>query len=60
MARGIVGFQIEIDRLEGKWKLNQNQPRAAVRKSCEPLRSSTDESLQAIATLMQRQPAEEK
>lgn len=23
---GIVGFEIQIDRLEGKWKLNQNHP----------------------------------
>jgi transcriptional regulator len=60
MARGIVGFQIEIDRLEGKWKLNQNQPRERREKVVRALRSSTDESAQAIATLMQRQPAEEK
>ncbi len=26
MFVGIVGFEIEIDRLEGKWKLNQNHP----------------------------------
>jgi transcriptional regulator len=26
MLRGIVGFRIEIETLEGKWKLSQNQP----------------------------------
>ncbi len=26
MLRAIVGFRIEISRLEGKWKLSQNQP----------------------------------
>ena len=26
MARQVVGFRIEISRLEGKWKLNQNHP----------------------------------
>jgi transcriptional regulator len=24
--RGIIGFRLEIDRLEGKWKLSQNRP----------------------------------
>src|SRR5262245_49791820 len=26
MAKQIVGFRIAIDRIEGKWKLNQNHP----------------------------------
>ena len=26
LATQIVGFRIEIDRIEGKWKLNQNHP----------------------------------
>jgi len=26
MLRGIVGFSIEITRLEGKWKMSQNRP----------------------------------
>ncbi len=26
MVRSIIGFRIEIARLEGKWKLSQNQP----------------------------------
>ena len=26
LAAAIVGFEIEIDRLEGKWKLSQNHP----------------------------------
>jgi transcriptional regulator len=26
LVRGIVGFRIEINRLEGKWKLSQNHP----------------------------------
>jgi transcriptional regulator len=28
MLRGIVGFVIPIDRLEGKWKMSQNRPAA--------------------------------
>jgi transcriptional regulator len=60
MARGIVGFRIEIDRLEGKWKLNQNQPRDRREKVVRALLASDDESSQAVAALMQRQLAEEK
>ncbi len=26
LLAGIVGFEIDVDRLEGKWKLNQNHP----------------------------------
>ena len=26
LVRAVVGFRIEIDRREGKWKLNHNQP----------------------------------
>ena len=27
MARAVVAFRIDIRRIEGKWKLNQNHPR---------------------------------
>ena len=37
MVRAIVGFRIEIDRIEGKWKLSQNQPAERQEKgSCGP------------------------
>jgi transcriptional regulator len=52
MVRAIVGFRIEIDRLEGKWKLSQNHPperQAKVRHALT--RSSTPDDL-AIARLM--------
>ncbi len=29
----IVGFRIEIEKIEGKWKLNQNQPRPGARRA---------------------------
>ena len=58
MAGAIVGFRIEISRLEGKWKLNQNQPRSRREKVVRALLASEDESSQAIAALMQRQLAE--
>ena len=28
LLAGIVGFRLEVTRLEAKWKLNQNHPRA--------------------------------
>jgi len=35
--RGIVGFRLPIDRLEGKWKLSQNRPEADRRGVIEGL-----------------------
>ena len=53
MLKAIVGFRVEITRLEGKWKLNQNQPRERRVKVIERLRQSPDENSQAIASYMQ-------
>jgi transcriptional regulator len=55
----IVGFQIEITRLEGKWKLNQNHPRERREKVVRALHTSGDAGSLAIADLMQQQLAEE-
>lgn len=52
LLKGIVGFRIEIDRIEGKWKLGQNHS-AEVRKSAaEQLVKQRDEDSQAIGRLM--------
>ncbi len=59
MAGAIVGFQIEISRLEGKWKLNQNHPRERREKVVRALRGSDSEDARAVAELMQEQLAEE-
>src|SRR3954470_14319591 len=48
----IVGFQIEIGRLEGKWKLNQNRPDELRRKVINALQAKPDANSQAIATMM--------
>jgi transcriptional regulator len=51
MLKGIVGFELTITKLEGKYKLSQNQPE----KSQEGVRQhleSQGESEKAIATLM--------
>ena len=48
----IVGFRIEIERIEGKWKLNQNHPPERQQKVVDALRLRTDENSLAIAELM--------
>ena len=35
MLKAVVGFRIEVTRLEGKWKLSQNQPEARRLKALE-------------------------
>jgi transcriptional regulator len=55
MIGAIVGFRIEISRLEGKWKLNQNHPRERREKVVRALEASGDELSQSVAELMKRQ-----
>ena len=53
MLAQIVGFRIEIERIEGKWKLNQNHPVERRRRVVQALRRRGDENAQAVAALMQ-------
>jgi transcriptional regulator len=50
MVRGIVGIEIEIARIEGKWKVSQNRP--------EPDRRGVVEGLRAEASAPARDMAE--
>ncbi len=52
MLKAIVGFRIKITRLEGKWKLSQNQPEERRRRVGRALSGRSDEDSQAIAELM--------
>jgi transcriptional regulator len=52
MAKSVVGFRIEISRLEGKWKLNQNHPRERRQKVIDALSQRRDENSLAIAAWM--------
>lgn len=52
LLRQIVGFRIEIIRIEGKWKLNQNQPEERRAKVAIALRKQPDDDSQAIAAMM--------
>jgi transcriptional regulator len=50
--RAVVGFRIEVNRLEGKWKLNQNHPEDRRRKVVRALGESDSQEAREIARLM--------
>src|SRR5262245_30309725 len=52
MAAQIVAFRIPIERLEGKWKLNQNHPAERRAKVVAALEGLGDENSREIARLM--------
>jgi transcriptional regulator len=52
LAGGIVGFEIAIDTVEGKWKLNQNHSAARRQRVIEALSSSSRHDDQQVAALM--------
>ena len=52
MPNAIVGFRIEIGRMEGKVKLNQNHPDERRRKVIRALEARADVDSHAVARLM--------
>jgi transcriptional regulator len=52
MVRGIVGFRVEIGRLEGKFKLNQNHPPERREKVMRALAKSPSPDAREVARLM--------
>lgn len=52
MLKAIVGFRIEIGRLEGKAKLGQNHPEEHRRKVIRALEARSDDDSRAIARMM--------
>lgn len=53
MMKRIVAFEIEITRLQGKWKLNQNHPEHRRRLVAEQLASLGGDNDRQIAELIQ-------
>jgi transcriptional regulator len=53
LAGQIVGFRIPIDRLEGKWKLNQNHPQERRERVIAALSGQESADSLAVARLMQ-------
>jgi transcriptional regulator len=60
MLGGIVGLRMQIDRIEGKWKLNQNHPAERRTKVVRALHQQGGEDAEEIAALMEQmlKPAE--
>jgi transcriptional regulator len=54
LAKAIVGVEIAIERLEGKWKLNQNRPEADRAGAIEGLQRVATPAAIEIAQLMRR------
>jgi transcriptional regulator len=52
MVQAVVGFRVELRRLEGKWKLNQNHPPERREKVVATLAKSEDQDAREIARLM--------
>jgi transcriptional regulator len=52
LLRSIVGFTIDVERIEGKWKLNQNHPPQRRRLVVDALRQRGDAESLAIAEWM--------
>jgi transcriptional regulator len=56
MVRGIVGFDIAVKRLEGKFKLSQNRPAEDRPRVIAALESRRDADGAAVARLMRERP----
>jgi transcriptional regulator len=52
MVRMVVGFRIDVTRIEGKWKLGQNHPSERRDKVIAVLERAADENTRAVADLM--------
>jgi len=52
MLKGIVGFELRIERLEGKWKLSQNRPAEDRTGVIDGLRREGGDDKAAMAELM--------
>ncbi len=54
MLKAIVGFAVEIDRIEGKFKLGQNRPLEDQIGTVVRLESSSDPAARALAELTRK------
>ena len=58
MMQGVVGFSIEITRLEGKWKMSQNRTPRERARVAEELRKSQDPSRAVVGELVLVNPSQ--
>ncbi|MFC4767795.1 FMN-binding negative transcriptional regulator [Effusibacillus consociatus] len=54
LLNAVVGFRIEIDQIEGKWKLSQNHSEERQRRVTQALKKQEDPNSKQIANLMER------
>ena len=54
MVQGIVGFELEITRIEAKYKLSQNRSEADVTGVINALNASADQTERDLAAMMSR------
>lgn len=54
MVSAIVGVEMEITRIDAKWKLSQNQPEREAAGVADGLAASGDPDAEKLATLMRR------
>ncbi|MCZ8536846.1 FMN-binding negative transcriptional regulator [Paenisporosarcina quisquiliarum] len=54
LSKGVVGFTISIDKVEGKAKLSQNHPKERVERVVERLRNMNKSDEKAIARWMEK------
>lgn len=55
MLSNIVGFEIGVARMEAKFKLSQNRPKADQARVIQSLESSSDSAISGVAKLMKEQ-----
>jgi transcriptional regulator len=60
MLRAVVGFRVELSRLEGKWKLSQTHPGERRQKVARALGRSGDPDAREVARLMGEQLGREE
>jgi transcriptional regulator len=54
MVRAVVGFEMPVERIEGKFKLGQNRPAADQERVTQVLAGATDPTLRDLAALTER------
>jgi transcriptional regulator len=54
MMRGVVGFELEVTRLEGKYKLSQNRSELDRQTVREALAPHSDPAIAAIGHAMEQ------
>jgi transcriptional regulator len=59
MCRAITGIQVDLSRIEGKWKLSQNRDKDDRRGVVEGLRERGDAASLAMADLVEGAIGEE-